>query len=45
LGAVEVVVSWFRPIPGSVEKAEFRSQDPDGAFSAPLVALRQGRYP
>jgi len=45
LGAVEVVVSWFRPIPGSVERVEFRSQDPDGAFSAPLLALRQGRYP
>jgi putative ABC transport system permease protein len=45
LGAVDVFVSWFRPIPGSVEMVEFRSQDPDGAFSPPLLALRQGRYP
>jgi len=45
LGAVDVFVSWFRPIPGTVEMVEFRSQDPHGAFSAPLLALRQGRYP
>jgi putative ABC transport system permease protein len=45
LGTVDVFVSWFRPIPGSVEKLEYRSQDPHGAFSARLLALRQGRYP
>lgn len=44
-GQVDVFASWFRPIPGSVEKVEYRSQDPNGAFSAPLLALRQGRYP
>ena len=45
LDKVDVFVSWSRPIPGSVDKIEYRSQDPDGAFSAPLLALRQGRFP
>jgi putative ABC transport system permease protein len=44
-GQVDVLASWFRPIPGSVDEVEYRSQDPHGAFGTPLLALRQGRYP
>jgi putative ABC transport system permease protein len=45
LGAVDVSVSWHRPVPGLTEVVELRSQDPEGTFSAPLLGLRQGRYP
>jgi putative ABC transport system permease protein len=45
LGTVDVSASWSRPIPGLAEMAELRSQDPNGAFSEPVLALREGRYP
>lgn len=45
LGVVDVVVRWARLVPGSVETVEYRSQDPAGAFSEPMLALRDGRYP
>jgi putative ABC transport system permease protein len=45
LGVVDVVARWNRPIPGSVDTVEYRAQDPAGAFSAPMLALREGRYP
>jgi putative ABC transport system permease protein len=44
-GTVDVFVRWSRPVPGSVESVEFRAQDPAGAFSGPMLALRDGRYP
>ena len=44
-GVVDAFVHWSRAIPGSVETVEFRAQDPAGAFSAPMLALREGRYP
>ena len=44
-GEVDVIASWERPVPGSVETIEFRAQDPDGPFSEPMLALQQGRYP
>ncbi len=44
-GAVDVVARWSRPIPGSVDSVEFLAQDPAGTFSAPMLALREGRYP
>jgi putative ABC transport system permease protein len=42
---VDVFVQWSRPVPGSVEAVEFKAQDPAGPFSAPMLALRDGRYP
>ena len=44
-GAVDVIARWSRAVPGSVESVEYRVQDPDGPFSAPMLALRGGRYP
>jgi putative ABC transport system permease protein len=45
LGPVDVIVRWTRPIPGSVDTVEYRAQDPAGAFSEPMLALREGRHP
>ena len=33
------------PVPGSVETVDYRTQDPHGPFGAPLLDLRDGRYP
>ncbi len=44
-GAVDVIARWSRAVPGSVESVEYRAQDPGGPFSAPILALRGGRYP
>lgn len=33
------------PVPGSVDTVDLRTQDPRGALSAPMLALRSGRYP
>ena len=44
-GPVDVIASWTRPIPGSVETVEVRAHDPAGPFSKPLLALHDGRYP
>lgn len=44
-GVVDVFDHWSRAIPGSVDAVEFRALDPAGAFSAPMLALREGRYP
>lgn len=45
LGVVDIFVQWTRPIPGSVDTVEYRAQDPTGAFSEPMLALHEGRYP
>lgn len=44
-GPVDVIGRWARPVPGWVESIEFRAQDPAGAYSGPMLALREGRYP
>jgi putative ABC transport system permease protein len=41
----EVVREGRVPIPGTVDSMTVRSQDPHGALSAPMMALRAGRYP
>ena len=33
------------PVPGSVESIDLRAEDPQGPLSAPLLALKSGRYP
>lgn len=44
-GTIEVISRRQVPIPGSVENVEIRAQDPQGAYSAPMLALLEGRYP
>lgn len=44
-GSVDVIGRRSIPIPGSAINLEIRAQDPQGIYSAPLLALREGRYP
>lgn len=44
-GTVDVIGRRYEPVPGTAELVEIRSQDPQGAYSAPMLALRDGRYP
>ncbi|HEX6338493.1 MAG TPA: FtsX-like permease family protein [Jiangellaceae bacterium] len=44
-GTIDVIGRRYVPIPGMFEPVELRSQDPGGAFSAPMLALVDGRYP
>jgi putative ABC transport system permease protein len=44
-GTVEVIGRWAVPVPGSVETVEVRAQDPHGVYGAPMLRLREGRYP
>jgi putative ABC transport system permease protein len=44
-GTIDVIGRGYVLIPGIFEPVELRSQDPDGAFSAPMLALVDGRYP
>lgn len=44
-GTIDVIGRRYAPIPGMFEPVELRSQDPNGAFSAPMLALVDGRYP
>jgi putative ABC transport system permease protein len=44
-GPVDVIGQWTAAVPGSVDSIEYRAQDPEGSFSAPMLALRDGRYP
>jgi putative ABC transport system permease protein len=44
-GEIDVFRQRDVPVAGSTESVEFRDQDPDGAFSGPMLALREGRYP
>jgi putative ABC transport system permease protein len=44
-GTIDVISHRSVAVPGSVDKVDFRAQDPDGAFGSGLLALRQGTYP
>ena len=44
-GTTDVIGHRSVAVPGSVDKVDFRAQDPDGAYGSDLLALRQGRYP
>lgn len=44
-GTIDVISRRYVPVPGRFEPIELRSQDPDGAFGAPMLALLDGRYP
>ena len=44
-GTIDVVGHRSVAVPGGVEAVDYRAQDPDGAHSGDLLALRQGSYP
>ena len=44
-GTTDVIGHRSVVVPGSVDKVDFRAQDPDGTYGSDLVALREGRYP
>src|SRR4029079_2090877 len=44
-GTSEVIGHRSVPVPGDVEKVDYRSQVPDGAYGGDLLALRRGSYP
>jgi putative ABC transport system permease protein len=44
-GEIDVMLQRGEPVPGQVDDVEFRAQDPQGAFSGPMLELREGRYP
>ena len=44
-GTIEVIAHRSVPVSGSVETVDLRAQAPQGAFGAPMLALREGRYP
>ena len=44
-GTIDVIGHRSVPVPGSVEKVDYRSQALGGAFSGDLLALRRGGYP
>jgi len=44
-GTIDVIDHSDVPVPGRFEPVDYRTQDPEGAYSAPMLALRAGRYP
>ncbi|MEO8694418.1 MAG: FtsX-like permease family protein [Acidimicrobiales bacterium] len=44
-GTVETIGHRSVSLPGSVKPLDLRTQDPNGTFGSPLLALRKGRYP
>ena len=44
-GTIDVIAHRSLAVSGSVETVDLRAQDPDGAYSGELLALRRGSYP
>ena len=44
-GTVDTIGHRSVAVPGSVEKVDYRAQDPDGPYGGVLLALREGSYP
>lgn len=44
-GTIDVIGHRDVAVPGAAEPVDYRAQDPDGAYGAPLLELRDGRYP
>src|SRR5215208_1478046 len=44
-GTIDVIARRSVAVPGSVDKVDYRAQDPNGAYGGELLALRDGRYP
>ncbi|MDQ3476595.1 MAG: FtsX-like permease family protein, partial [Actinomycetota bacterium] len=45
LGTTDVIQRRFVSLPGLFDPVELREQSPDGPYSAPMLALLDGRYP
>jgi putative ABC transport system permease protein len=44
-GTVDVIENRYVRVPGSVQSADLRAQDPHGAYGRPMLSLVSGRYP
>jgi putative ABC transport system permease protein len=44
-GTIDVIGHRDVSVPGRFEPVDYRAQDPQGAYSSPMLALRAGRYP
>src|SRR5580765_2216118 len=44
-GTTDVIGHRSVSVPGSVDKVDFRAQDPNGAYGGELLSLHRGRYP
>jgi putative ABC transport system permease protein len=44
-GTIDVIGHRSVAIPGSIDKVDYRAQDPAGVYGGELLALRRGRYP
>ena len=44
-GAIDAIGHRSVLVPGSVDQVDYRSQDPNGPYGHPQLALRAGRYP
>jgi putative ABC transport system permease protein len=44
-GTIDVIGHRDVSVPGRFEPVDYRAQDPRGAYSSPMLALRAGRYP
>jgi putative ABC transport system permease protein len=44
-GTTDVIGHRSVAVPGGIEKVDYRSQDPHGAYGGELLGLRTGRYP
>ena len=44
-GTIDVISRRYHAVPGLFEPVELRTQDPEGPFSSPMLALLEGRYP
>ncbi|MEU5722806.1 FtsX-like permease family protein [Micromonospora sp. NPDC047738] len=44
-GTIDAIGHQYVAVPGLFDPVDVRAQNPDGAYGAPMLALRQGRYP
>ena len=44
-GTIEEIGHRYAPVPGLFDPVDIRAQQPDGRYGAPMLALREGRYP
>jgi putative ABC transport system permease protein len=44
-GVTDEIGHRYAQVPGLFDPVDIRAQDPDGPYSAPMLALREGRYP
>ncbi|MFR9778291.1 FtsX-like permease family protein [Micromonospora sp. MS34] len=44
-GTIDAIGHRYLEVPGRFDPVDVRAQDPHGAYGAPMLAVRQGRYP